>query len=139
MRLPKFFSVCELKLKYLSHKTALWIDEPELKFRKKTIREDSKAQKSRSTKRCKLAWEWGTNEYICLPYVTILWYWSWKLPKDRGKMKLILLASKELSRLWNLGSPFFLNLDYNQWLKWINIAFGNSDNLKKSSKVVPSE
>ena len=40
-----------------------------------------KAQK----KECKMAWEWGTNENFCLPYVTILWCPSWKPPEDRGK------------------------------------------------------
>ena len=35
MRLPNLFSIRELKLKYLSHKRTLWIEDPELKFRKK--------------------------------------------------------------------------------------------------------
>ena len=40
-----------------------------------------RTKNSKSTKkRCKMAWEWGKNEY---PYVTILWCPSWKLPKDR--------------------------------------------------------
>ena len=48
---------------------------------------------------------------------TILWCPSWGLPKDKGKkMKLIFLASKELSWLWNLGFHF-PKLDYLQWLK----------------------
>ena len=42
-------------------------------------------KKSKSTKKYKMAWEWGTNEYFCLPYVTILWCPSWELPEDRGK------------------------------------------------------
>ena len=64
-----------------------------------------------------MAWEWGTNEYFYLPYVTIMWCPRWKLPKDRGKkIKLIFLASKELSWISNLGSTF-LKLDYHQWLK----------------------
>ena len=37
------------------------------------------------TKKCKMAWEWGTNEYFYLPYVTILWCSSWKLLEDKGK------------------------------------------------------
>ena len=139
MRFPKFFPVRELKLKYLSHKRTQWIEELKLKFRKKANRRTRKGTKVQKHKKCKMAWGWGTNGYICLPYVTILWCLRWKLPKYRGKMKLILLASKELSRLWNPGSPLFLNLDYNQWLKWINLAFGNLDILKKSSKVVPSK
>ena len=44
-----------------------------------------KGQKSPKAQKVKMAWEWGTNEYFCLPYVTILWCPSWKLPKDRGK------------------------------------------------------
>ena len=78
------------------------------------LKKDKKVQKH---KRCKMAWEWGTNEYLCLPYVTILWCPSWKLPEDRGKkMKLIFLASRELYWLGNIGfhSP---KLDYHQWLK----------------------
>ena len=51
--------------------------------------EDSKEQKVQEAQKCKMAWEWGTNEYLCLPYVTLLWCPSWKLPKDRGKIKLI--------------------------------------------------
>ena len=66
--------------------------------------------KSPKAQKCKMAWEWGTNEYFCLPYVTILWCPSWELPKDKGKkMKFIFLVSKELSRLWNLGFHFSLN------------------------------
>ena len=75
-----------------------------------------RTKKSKSTKKCKMAWEWGTNEYFCLPYFTILWCLSWKLPKDRGKMKFTYLASKELSWLWDFGFHF-LKLDYHQWLK----------------------
>ena len=48
-----FFTVREMKSKYLSHKRTLWIEGPELKFRKKAIREDSKGQKSRSIIRMK--------------------------------------------------------------------------------------
>ena len=107
---------------HLSHKRTLWIEEPESKFRKKGMQEDSyERTKVQKHKRCKMAWEWGTNEYICLPYVTILWGLSWKLLKDRGKMKLIFLASKELSWLWNLGFHF-PKLDYHQWLKVHTIA-----------------
>ena len=47
------FSVCGLKSKYLSQKRTLWIEEPELNFRKKAIKEESKGKKSRSIKRMK--------------------------------------------------------------------------------------
>ena len=40
-----------MKSKYLSHKRTLWIEEPKLNFRKKSIREESKLQKFRSIKR----------------------------------------------------------------------------------------
>ena len=41
--------------------------------------------KSPEAQKWKMAWEWGTNEYFYLPYVTILWCSSWKLLEDRGK------------------------------------------------------
>ena len=57
-----------------------WIKNPERKAWGRLKRTKSpKAQKM-----CKMAWEWGTNEYFSLPYVTILWCPSWKLPEDRG-------------------------------------------------------
>ena len=46
-----------------------------------------KGQKIPKAQKWKMAWVWGTNEYFCLPYVTILWCPSWKLPEDRGKKK----------------------------------------------------
>ena len=49
------------------------------------MRKTQKDKKSKSTKKCKMAWEWGTDEYLCLPYVTILCCPSWKLLEDRGK------------------------------------------------------
>ena len=108
-RLPKLFFIHELeKSMHLSHKRTLWIEEPELKFRKKASRRTQKRTKSPKAQRCKMAWEWGTNGYFCLPYVTILWCLSWKLLEERGKkkVKLISLASKELSWLWILSSHF---------------------------------
>ena len=70
---------------HLSHKRTLWIEEPEWKIQKERHEEDSKGKKSpKAQKRCKMAWEWGTNEYFCLPYVTIMWCPSWKLPEDKG-------------------------------------------------------
>ena len=45
MRLPKFFSIRELKLKYTSLKRTLWIEELELKFRKKANRRTQKGKK----------------------------------------------------------------------------------------------
>ena len=65
-----------------------WIKNSERKAGEGLIR----AIVQKSTK-VQMAWEWGTNEYFCLPYVTILWSPSWKLPKDRGKIKLIYSAS----------------------------------------------
>ena len=76
------------------------------KFRKKGMRRTQRNKKFTSTQKYKMAWKWGTNEYFCLPCVTILWCLSWKLLEDRGKMKLIYLASKELYWLWSLGFHF---------------------------------
>ena len=56
----KIFSVRELKIKYISHtKGHYGIEDPELKFSKKGMQEDSykKGQKPRSTKGAKMAWE----------------------------------------------------------------------------------
>ena len=58
-----------------------WIKNSE----RKACRRTQKGQKSSKAQRFKMAWEWGTNEYFYLPYVTILWCPSWELPKDRGK------------------------------------------------------
>ena len=82
-----------------------------IKIQKERHEEDSRGQKVHKHKRCKMALEWGTNEYFCLPCVPILWCLSWKVLKDRGKMKLIYLALKESSLLWDFGFPFFLKLD----------------------------
>ena len=59
MIFPKFFSVRKLKLKYLSHKRTLWIEEPESKFRKKGKQEGSKGDKG--PKAQKIA-KWHGNE-----------------------------------------------------------------------------
>ena len=61
-------------------------------FRKKACRGTQKRTKFQKHQKCKMAWEWGTNEYICLPYVTILWCLSGKLPKGIRKLKLIYLT-----------------------------------------------
>ena len=59
-----------------------WIENSE----RKAWGGQSRTKSPKSQHRCKMAWEWGTNEYFCLPYVTILWCLSWKLPEDRGKI-----------------------------------------------------
>ena len=56
----KILSVRELKIKYISHtKGHYGIEDPELKFSKKGMQEDSheKGQNSKSTKSAKMAWE----------------------------------------------------------------------------------
>ena len=58
--------------------------------------------------------------------------------RQRLKMKLIFLASKELSWLWNLGFHF-PKLDYHQWLKYIYIPFGKSRYLEEFSRLVLSK
>ena len=49
----RFFSIRELKEKYLSHKRTLRMEEPKTNLRKKAIRENSTGQKSKSIKRMK--------------------------------------------------------------------------------------
>ena len=104
---------------HLSHKRTLWIEEPEWKFRKKGMQKDSYAKDKipKNHKRCKMAWEWGTKEYFCLPYVTILWRPSWKLPKDRGNKWNS--SSRPQKSYLDLEICLSLSpkLDYHQWLK----------------------
>ena len=72
------------------------------------MQEDSyeKGQKSKSTKDAKVAWERGTNEYLCLPYATILWCPSYQLPEDKSNNETHPLASTELSGPEDLGFHF---------------------------------
>ena len=91
-----------------------WIKNPE----RKAWGGLERTKSPKAQQRWKMAWEWGTNEYFCLPCVTMLWCLSWKPPKDRGKMNFIYLASKELSWLWDSKFGFHsLKLDYHQWLQ----------------------
>ena len=62
-----------------------------------------KGQKSQKHKSAKMAWECGTNEYLCLPSATILWCPSCQLPEDKNNNETHLSASTELSGLENLG------------------------------------
>ena len=64
-----------------------------------------------------MAWEWGTNEYLCLPYVTILWCPSWELPEDKGK-KWNSYSWPQKSYLdFEILVSIFPKLVYHQWLK----------------------
>ena len=64
-----------------------------------------------------MAWEGGTNENVCLPYVTILWCPSWNLPKGRGK-KWNSYSWPQKSYLdFEILVSMFLKLDYHQCLK----------------------
>ena len=106
-------------MKYTTHtKGHYGIEDPELKFSKEGIQEHSYEirQRSQKHKSAKMAWECGTNEYLCLPSATILWCPSCQLPEDKNNNETHLSASTELSGLENLGfhSPL---LDYYQWLK----------------------
>ena len=64
-----------------------------------------------------MAWEWGTNEYLCLPYVTILWSPSWELPKDRGKKWNSYPWPQKSYLDFEILVSIFPRLDYHQWLK----------------------
>ena len=103
---------------HLSHKRTLWIEETEWKFRKKGMQQDSyaKDKSPKKHKRCKMAWEWGTKEYFYLPYVTILWHPSWKLPEDIGKNETHFLGLERVTLTLKSWFPF-PKLDYSQWLK----------------------
>ena len=73
--------------------------------------------KSPKAQKCKMAWEWGTNEYLCLPYVTILWCLSWYQPKGRGK-KWNSYSWPQKSYLdFEILVSILPKWDYHQWLK----------------------
>ena len=91
---------------HLSHKRKLWIEEPESKFRKKGMqRTHMKRTKVQKHERCKMAWEWGTNEYFYLPYVIILWCPSWKLPEDIGNNETHIPDLKRVILTWKSWFP----------------------------------
>ena len=97
---------------HLSHKRTLWIEEPKSKNseRKACRRTHMKRTKVQKHKRCKMAWEWGTNEYLCLPYATILWCPSWQLPEDKG--------NKWNSSFWPQKSYLDLKILVSTLLNW---------------------
>ena len=49
------------------------------------MRRTQKDKKFTSTQNAKWHGNEEQNEYLYLPYVTILWCPIWKLPEDRGK------------------------------------------------------
>ena len=106
-----------------------------IKFKGKGIRRTQKDIKSTNEK-CQMAWEWGTNEYFCLPCVTILWCLSWKPPKDRGKTKSTHLASKELSWLWYFGFHSLKNWTIINDYKYIYVTLWESRHLEEFSMSV---
>ena len=50
-----------------------------------------------------MAWERGTNEYVCFPCAAILWCPSYQLLEDKINNETHFSASIELSGLENLG------------------------------------
>ena len=78
-----------------------------IKFRKKGIRGTQKEQKVQKAQKCKMAWEWGTNEYLCLPYVTIMWCPRWKLPEDKGNNETHIPGLKIFILTLKSWFPFF--------------------------------
>ena len=99
----------------LTHKDTMdrrgWI-----KFRKKGMSRTQKDKKSTNEK-CQVAWECGTNDYFCLPCVTILWCSSWKLPNDKVKMKSSHLSLKRVILTLRFWFTFPKYLEYHQWLQ----------------------
>ena len=73
--------------------------EAGIKFQKKGKEKDSK-ERTKVQKHRSAIWH-GSEEQtnICLPYVTIMWCLKLVATQRHVKMKLIFLASKELSRL----------------------------------------
>ena len=90
-----------------------WIKSSERRQKGGLKRKD----KSPKAKKCKMAWEWGTNKYLCLPYVTILWCPSWELPKDRGKKWNSYSWTQKSYLDFEILIPITPKLDYHQWLK----------------------
>ena len=87
------------------------------KFRNKGMRRTQKDKKSKSTKKC-VKWH-GNEEQMNISIYHMLrscGVQAGSYPKTEVKIKLIFLALKELSWLWNLGFHF-PELDYPQWLK----------------------
>ena len=71
------------------------------------MQEDSKEEtKHLKGTKVQLAWEWGTNEYFYSPCVPILWHLSWKLPKDKVKMKSTYLSLKTVILTLRFWFPF---------------------------------
>ena len=100
------------------------------------MRRTQKDKKSTNEK-CLVAWEWGTNEYFYLPCVTILWCLSWKLPKDKFKMKSAYLSLKRVILNLRFWFPFpkvwtIIN-DY----KYIYVTLWESRHLEEFSVSVP--
>ena len=106
-----------------------------IKFRRKGIRRTQKDIKSTNEK-CQVAWEWGTNEYFCLPCVTILWRLSWKLPKDKVKMKSAYLSLKRVILTLRFWFPFPKNWTIINNYKYIYVTLWESRHLEEFSMSV---
>ena len=92
---------------HLSHKRTLWIEEPEWKIQKERHEEGSKGQKFQKHKK---GAKWHGNEEQTNIYVYHMLrscgVQDGSYLKTEEKMKLIFLASKALSWLWNLRFHF---------------------------------
>ena len=103
---------------HLSHKRTLGIEEPESKFRKKGMQEDS-YEKDKSSKARKVQKWHGSEEQMNTSFYHMLQscgVWASSYLKTEVTNEIHLLASKELSWLENPGfhPP---TLYYHQWLK----------------------
>ena len=78
-----------------------------------------------------MAWEWGTNEYFCLPCVTILWCLSWKLPKDKVKMKSAYLSLKRVILTLRFWFPFPKNWTIINDYRFIYVTLWESRHLEE--------
>ena len=97
-----------------------------------------RTQKDKSPKaqKCKMAWEWGANEYFYLSDVTILWCPSWKLPKDRVKKWNSYFWPRKSYLDFKILVSIFPNWTTLNDSKFIYLPFGKSIFLKEFNMIV---
>ena len=83
-----------------------------------------------------MAWERGTNEYFCLPCVTIFWRLNWKLPKDKVKMKSTYLSLKRVILILRFWFPFPKKWTIINDYKYIYLTLWESRHLEEFSMSV---
>ena len=100
------------------------------------MRKTQKDKRFTSTQKWKMAWEWGTREYLCLPYVTFLWCPSWKLPKDRGKKWNSYFWPRKSYLDFETLVSIFLNRTTLNDSKFMYLPFGKSIHLEEFNMLI---